>query len=262
MKRKGKVENIKSSETSELNVLKNKYSPYLLEIRKRILFTLFVFAVSTLVGFVFYERIIKFLIDILSLKGLNIVFTSPFQFINLAISCGIATGLVFVFPLLIYQFLSFLRPALRFREYKMVVRFLPFSIVLFLIGFSFGFLIMKWQIEIFLARSVSLGIGNILDISRLLTTVLLTSTFLGLGFQFPIIMLLLLRIGIIKHNQLSQQRLWVYLGSFIFTVLLPADSILADIIITLPLIALFELTLILNRIFERKKLKENKRQEA
>ena len=248
------MENIKSSETSELNALINKYSPFLIEIRKRITFTLSVFAVATLVGFVFYEKIIKFLIDILSLKGINIVFTSPFQFINLAISCGLATGLVLVFPLLVYQFLSFLRPALRGKEYKMVVGFLPFSILLFLIGFSFGFLIMKWQIEIFLARSVSLGIGNILDISRLLSTVLLTSTFLGIGFQFPIIMLLLMRIGIIKHDQLSKQRLWIYLGSFIFAVLLPADSILADILITIPLVIMFELTLILNRIFERRKI--------
>lgn len=248
------MENIKSSETSQLNVLINKYSPIFFEIRKRIIFTLTVFAVASLSGFIFYERIIRLLIDILSLNGINIVFTSPFQFINLAISCGLAAGLVLVFPLLIYQFYSFLRPALRIKEYKMVVGFLPFSIALFLIGFSFGFLIMKWQIKIFLTQSVSLGIGNILDISRLLSTVLLTSIFLGIGFQFPIILLLLMRIGIIQHQQISKQRLWVYLGSFIFAVLLPADSILADIFITLPLILLFELTLILNRVFERKKL--------
>jgi sec-independent protein translocase protein TatC len=242
------VENIKSSKDSELNVLINKYSPFFIEIRKRILFTLSVFAVASLSGFVFYERIIKFLIDILSLKGINIVFTSPFQFINLAISCGLATGLVLVFPLLIYQILSFLRPALREKEYKMVVGSLPFSIALFLIGFSFGFLIMKWQIQIFLTRSVSLDIGNILDISRLLSTVLLTSILMGIGFQFPIILLLLMRIGIIKHDQLSKQRKWVYLGSFIFAVLLPPDSILADIFLALPLVILFELTLISNRI--------------
>ena len=248
------MENINSSETSELNVLINKYSPFLNEIRKRIFFTLSVFAVATLSGFIFYERIIKFLINILALRGINIVFTSPFQFINLAISCGLTSGLVLVFPLLIYQILSFLKPALMGKEFKMLIGFLPFSIVLFLIGFTFGFLIMKWQIQIFLTQSVSLGIGNILDISRLLTTVLLTSIFLGIGFQFPIILLLLMRIGIIKHDKLSKQRLWVYLGSFIFAVLLPADSILADILITLPLVILFELTLILNRIFERRKI--------
>ena len=240
--------NNKSSETSELNELISKYSPYLTEIKKRILFTLFFFAASTVIGFVFYENIIRFVIDILSLKGINIVFTSPFQFINLAISCGIATGLVLVFPLLIYQIFSFLRPALRGNEFKLLVGFLPFSIVLFLIGFSFGVFIMKWQIQLFLTKSVSLGIGNILDISRLISTVLLISV------QFPIILLLLTRIGIIKNSTLVKQRPWVYLGSIIFTILLPLDSILADALLALPLVILFELTIILNRILERKKV--------
>ncbi len=243
----------KSSESSEISLLIEKYSPFLNEIRKRILFTVAVFAIASISGFVFYERIIKFLIDILNLRGLNIVFTSPFQFINLAISCGVASGLVLVFPLIIYQILSFLRPALRIKEFRMVVGFLPFSIILFIFGFLLGALIMKWQIQIFLERTLSLGIGNILDISRLLSTVLLTSILMGIGFQLPIVTFLLLRIGIIKHDQLSKKRLWVYLGSFFFAILLPADSILADIILALPLIILFELTLILNRFSRRKK---------
>ena len=212
-----------------------------------------VFVAATLAGFVFYEKIIKILVDVLSLEGINIVFTSPFQFINLAISCGLVTGLVVVLPFLVAQILYFLRPALRRKEFRMVTRFLPFSIILFLFGFIFGIYIMKWQIEIFLARSIALGIGNILDISGLLTTVFLTSALMGIGFQFPLILLLLMRIGVIKHQQLSKKRPWVYLGSFVFTLFLPPDSILADVFLSLPLIILFEVTLILNRILKRKR---------
>ena len=247
------MENIKSPETSELNGLISTYSPYLFEVRKRIFFTLIIFVAAAIIGFAFNERIIKLLIDLLQLKGINIVFTSPFQFINLAISCGIVSGIVATFPLLIYQIFSFLRPALRLKEFRMLTGFLPFSIILFLIGFVFGFLIMKWQIQLFLSKSVSLGIGNMLDITRLVSTVIIVSALMGLAFQFPIIILLLMRIGIIKRGQLNKQRQWVYLGSFIFAILLPADSILADILLSLPLIILFELTLIFNRILERRK---------
>jgi sec-independent protein translocase protein TatC len=111
---------------------------------------------------------------------------------------------------------------------------------------------MKWQIEIFLTRSVSLGIGNILDISKLISTVLITSALMGIGFQFPVVLLALMRIGVIKHHHLSKQRLWVYLGSFIFAILLPPDSVLADILLTLPFIILFEIVLVINRIIERR----------
>lgn len=238
-------------------IVSSKYSLYLVEIRKRILITVFVFAISTVSGFIFYEQIIKFIIVLLSLERVNIVFTSPFQFINLAISCGVAAGLIITFPLLIYQVLSFLKPALREREFKMIVKFLPFFIILFLIGFSFGIFVMKWQIGIFLAKSESLGIGNILDISRLISTVLLVSVMMGLAFQFPTVTLLLMRIGIISSDTLSKRRLWVYLGSLLFVMLLPADSILTDILLALPLIGLFEITLILNRIVERGRLTTN-----
>lgn len=248
------MDTIKFSETSKETELISKYSPYFFEVRKRIIVTLSLFAGASVAGFIFYEKIIKFLIEILSLKGVNIVFTSPFQFINLAISCSIATGVIFVIPLIIYQTLSFLRPALKNKEYRMIIRSLPFSIVLFLAGFSFGIIVMKWQIQLFLAKSVELGIGNILDVSRLISTVLLVSVIMGIAFQFPVIMVLLIKVGIISTEYLRKQRLWIYLFSILFPILLPLDSIFADFILALPLIVLFELTLILNRIFKKHKI--------
>lgn len=226
-----------------------KFTPFLNEVKKRLILTLSVFTISTIGGFIFYESIIKFLISTLSLNGINIVFTSPFQFINLAISCGVASGLILTFPLIVYQIVSFLRPALKKLEYNLVINYIPFSIILFLIGFAFGAFIMKWQIEIFLDSSLSLGIGNILDISSLLSTILLTSAFLGVGFQFPIILLILGRLGIVKRQSLVKNRLWIYLGSFIFAILLPADSILADVFLSLPMIILFEISLMLMKKF-------------
>lgn len=230
-----------------------KYSPFLAEFRRRLISTFIVFAIASITGFTFYETIIKFLIELLSLKGINLVFTSPFQFINLSIACGLTTGVIVILPLFMAQLLSFLKPALKRKEFSMVTRSLPLSIMLFVIGFIFGAFIMKWQIEIFLDKSISLGIGNVLDISRLLTTVLLTSVFMGMSFEFPIVLFLLVRIGLISRQQLASWRLWVYLGAFLFAILLPADSILADILLALPLIVFFELTLLMSWLHTRGK---------
>ena len=152
--------------------------------------------------------------------------------------------MILTFPLIISQVLSFLKPALKREEFKLVLNYIPYSLFLFLAGFIFGAIIMKWQVEIFLQSSVNLGIGNVLDISKLLSTVLLTSTFLGVGFQFPIVILILTRLGLIKHQALAKQRKWVYLMALLFAILLPADSILADIVLAMPLIILFEFTLL------------------
>lgn len=234
-------------DSSSFKAAGEKYAPVLAEARRRVVVTAVVFAVATLVGFIFYEPIIKLLIGVLSLEGVNVVFTSPFQFINLAMSCGAATGLIVAVPLLIMQTLFFLKPALRTREYRLVAKLVPLALGLFFLGFGFGVMIMRWQIEIFLSRSVALGIGNILDISRLLSTVMVTAGLMGLGFQFPIVLLGLMRLGVVERQQVAGKRLWVYLAAFIFTMFLPADSVLVDVLLTLPLVALFELTLILAR---------------
>lgn len=253
------MQNTKQTGQSDFSLAISKYSPFVKEAKKRFLYTCYIFLGATLIGFIFYEPIIKFILDLISLRGVNIVFTSPFQFINLAISCGLATGLVVVFPYIVVQILWFIRPALRKTEYKSVTRYIPFSVILFLFGFAFGVFIMKWQIEIFLDRSESLGIENILDISKFLSTVVTTSALMGIGFQFPIILLLLLRLGIVDHNSLSKRRKWIYASALIFAILLPADSILADIVLSLPLILMFEASLMFHRmhLLRSKKLKPN-----
>ncbi len=245
------MENIQSLQNPEIQTFIKKFSHLFVEVKKRLLFILTAFLASTTVGFIFYEKIIKILVNSLGLKDINIVFTSPFQFINLAISCGLTTGLIISLPILIYQILSFLKPALKVKEFKMITRFLPISTILFIFGFIFGAFMMKWQIEISLTHSISIGIGNVLDISKLLTTILMTSILMGIGFQFPIILTILLRLQIIKPKQLSDKRMVVYLCSFIFAIMLPPDSILADVLLSLPLIFMFELTLILHRVFKK-----------
>jgi sec-independent protein translocase protein TatC len=242
-----------SSETSEFDEFRRKFYPVFNEIKRRVIITSFVFVAASLIGFFFYESIIRFVINLFSLRGVNLVFTSPFQFISLSISCGLATGVVVVFPLLLYQILSFLRPALKFKEYRLIVRLLPFSFFLFVAGFSFGIFVMKWQIALFLTKSTELGIGNILDISKIMSTVILVATFMGIVFQFPLVILMLTSLGIIDHGHLSKQRKVFYFGALLLTILLPIDSVLADLLLALPIIALYELTIILSRVHKKKK---------
>lgn len=242
---------ISSSQDSRADELMRKFTPYVQELRKRILITVGVFIIAAFTGLFFNEAIIKFLVDILSLRGVNIVFTSPFQFINLAISCALAAGILATFPLILYQVLSFLKPALRRKEFRTTVKCLPASLGLFVAGFLFGGVTMKWQIEVFLAKSVSLGIGNVLDISQLMSTVVLVSVFMGIAFQFPLIILLLVYLDVLKSLHLRKQRKWVYVGALIFAILLPLDSVIADVLLALPLIVLFEITLVISHVWER-----------
>jgi len=225
----------------------NKYFPYLMEIRKRLLFLASVFLVFSLVGFFYYERIITFILNALNLTGVNIAFTSPFQYFTLSVNSGFLVGLIAVFPLFVYQLLLFLRPALKNKEFKLVVVLIPLAIILFLMGFGFGFAIMKYVVTIFYQKSVELNIGNLLDISLLLSKIVLTGVLMGFAFEFPIIITALIKLNIVKLSDFAKQRVFAYLAAVLFAAFLPPTDLLSLALLTLPLVLLFEITLILNR---------------
>lgn len=229
----------------------NRYFPLLSEVRKRLLFVISIFLLFGIFGFFYYEKIITFIIGLLDLNGVNIVFTSPFQFLNLAMSSSLSVGLIVTIPLLIYQILVFLKPALKAKEYRSVVTLLPVSILLFIGGFVFGFVMMKYVVVLFYSKSVELNIGNMLDISNLLSQILVTSALMGVAFQFPIVMSLLMDFKIVSHKMFISQRPIAYMIAIIFAALMPPTDILSMTLLALPLVVLFELTLLLNRIFRK-----------
>src|SRR3972149_9652707 len=184
----------------------NRYFPYLMEIRKRLLFIASLFLVAAVFGFFYYEKIVIFILKFLSFEGINVVFTSPFQFFTLAVNSGIFVGLVIVFPLILFQLLAFLKPALKVKEYRLIIALLPIAIILFVGGFSFGVAVMRYIVAIFYQKSVELQVGNLLDIELLLSKIVLTGALMGLAFQFPVVMTVLMRLKVIRYSSFIKQR--------------------------------------------------------
>lgn len=226
----------------------SKYLPYLTEIRRRLLFLTSIFAIAAAVGFIFYDRILRFVLGIFQIDGINIVFTSPFQYFGLAFNASFLLGIVIIFPLIILQVLLFLKPALRPKEFRSLLALLPLSIILFMVGFSYGLLIMKYTVQIFYQQTSTLGVGNNLDIGNFLSQAITTSTLIGIGFQFPIVIACLLRFKVIPHSVLAKKRVLIYLLGLVVVILLPINDLFIDALLLLPLVLMFELTLILNKI--------------
>ena len=227
----------------------SRYYPFLLEIRKRFLFVGSLFVIAAIVGFFSFQRIVTLVLGFFRLQGVNIVFTTPFQFFTLALNSGLVVGVIVVIPVVIFQLLGFLKPALRQKEYRILVNILPLALVLFSLGFGYGVLVMKLLLEIFYRTSVSLQIGNVLDIEKFLSNVLLTGLLMGIAFLFPIVMTVLMLLKLVKHSFFERQRIYAYLIAVIFVILLPPPDLISDIVLFAPLVILFELTLILNRVF-------------
>lgn len=223
-----------------------RFTPYLEDIRRRLYVTAILFAVLFAAGFLSASSIIKFILSFFEIKDVIIATTSPFQFADLSIDIGLLIALIFTCPVLVYHIFAFLKPALSKRERRFFYSLMPLSVVLFVLGFVYGFLILYYALIVLAQINVSIGVQNIWDIGMFLSQIVLTATLLGLLFQFPIIMTYILKTGITDVDFLRKKRRIAVFIIFIFTTLLPPTDGLSLLAMALPLVLLYEITILVN----------------
>lgn len=224
-----------------------QYESYLEELRRRIYFLALILIVVFVLGFLGAGKVISFAVDLFELKDVIIATTSPFQYVELATSVGILLALIVVAPLAVYNIYAFLSPALNNKEKRLFIRSLPVSIILFVIGFTYGVLTIFVAFKMLALLNSSLGLTNIWDVNKFLSQIVVTSALLGLLFQFPLLLTFLIKTNILDRQFLKDNRRWAVLVIFVFVALLPPTDGISLIMTALPLMAIYELTIIINR---------------
>lgn len=234
-------------ETSEFDSLTTKYLPYLREIQRKLFILLCTVLLSGIIGFAFYQKILTFIMNIFELKGITLVLTSPYQFFDLAINTGLATGVVVAFPLFLYYLVGFLKPALAKKEFQVIKNMLPFCLLLFIAGFAFGTWVMQFVISIYSETTASFDVSNIWDVGHFFAQTIIMGLCMGLVFQLPIILTILLKLKLIKKAFVIKNRKIVYAAILVMAAILPPNDVFSLCIITIVPLFLFELTLLLNK---------------
>jgi sec-independent protein translocase protein TatC len=236
----------KSSSILDKDALK-RYQPLVGELKSKLIHLVIVFSLTAILGFIFYQNILLFMMDLFRLEGVNLVLTSPYQFIDLAMYTGVVTGMVATFPLFLFYFLGFVKPALQSDEYIMLIKMTPLSIFLFLSGFGFGVWVTQFVITIFSQTTSEFSIANIWDISSFFSQILITGISLAAVFQLPIVLTTLIKLKIVKHRDVVTKRRFVYAGLLLFSAILPPTDLVSLVLLTMIPLFLFESTLLLNR---------------
>ena len=151
-------------------------------------------------------------------------------------------------PSILYYMLKFTKPALKESEYRLLVRMLPASIVLFIIGFIFGVWVLQYVVDLFSKTSSNLNIGNIWDLSSFMGQVIIMGVSLALVFQMPIVITSLIKLKVMKYEAIRKQRRMVYAAIIVFAALMPPTDIVALLILSLVPLGLFEITLFVNKM--------------
>lgn len=162
-------------------------------------------------------------------------------------------GVILAMPVMIYQGIMFVAPALTSREKKWIYIIIPWIFLMFLGGVAFGYFMLApwtiWFLENFTSGIALLypSIGNY--VSFLAKLLLLT----GLVFEMPVVATFLARIGILKPQWLTGKRSWAIILAFVMAAVITPPDPITQVLLAIPLILLYELSIFLVKIVYRRR---------
>ena len=176
---------------------------------------------------------------------------------------AITAGFIIAFPYILYEFWKFISPALRSNERKNAKGFIFISSFLFFLGVLFGYyLITPLSINFLGKYQVSEKVLNEFDIGSYISLVRSSVVACGLIFELPIVIYFLTRIGLVTPQFLRKYRKFALVIVLIISAIITPPDILSQIIVAIPVLFLYEISIIISNIVfkrEERRLRKQKR---
>lgn len=243
---------------------------HLEELRWRIIKGLIGVLVGLIIAFVFSDFFVKevllgptrsdfFMYDILRVDAINFELQSrrlPGQFFTFWGTLFVM-GFVIGSPVFIYQMWSFVEPALERSEKKKSFFSAFFITLFFLMGVSFGYLILvPFALQFFAQFQISDIIRNDFDINAYFSSVSMWVISCGIIFQIPVISYALSKIGLLTPEFLRKYRRHSIVFALVIAAFLTPPDPISQVLIAVPLTVLYEFSIWVSRFAVRKRKKE------
>ncbi len=184
--------------------------------------------------------------------GLN---QHPIQLINFNLSgqfmvdvwTAIIAGFIVSFPYVVYQFWSFIKPALYENERKYASGAVAVMSGLFLLGVLFGYyLIVPFSLDWLGSYSISKEVLNQINILSYISSVTSIVIAGGVSFELPVVVYFLSKVGLLTPKFLKKYRRHSYVVLLIIAAIITPPDVLSQTIVCIPLFILYELSIFIS----------------
>ncbi|GBC98458.1 Sec-independent protein translocase protein TatC [bacterium HR17] len=231
---------------------------HLEELRTRLLRSLLYITVGSVVGWIYYQPILKWVTHpvepaLTTLKVPILVFQNVAEPFLLQLQVSVAAGIALAFPFVLYEVLAFVWPALYPHEKRFALQLVPLSLALFLLGVAtvYGLLppAFLWLLNFTPKEPPSL----ILNFGRqYIWLVVKLMVAMGLVFQMPLVLMFLGRLGLVSARGLL--RYWRHAIIAIFTIsaiITPTWDPINMTLWAMPIVVLYFLSVLLVALVQR-----------
>ncbi len=172
----------------------------------------------------------------------------------------IGVGIIIGSPILVYQMWKFIEPGLYPSE-KKGLRFASFFATLFFItGILFGYCVLTpIALQFFANFVISPQIVNEFDITKYFGMVSMWVFGVGMVFEMPIVIYFLARVGLVTSDFLRKGRKYAMVIILVFAAVLTPPDVISQVLIAVPMTGLYELSIKISSVVERRRAKEMKK---
>ena len=181
--------------------------------------------------------------------GVTSPFLVPFKLV-------LMLSLLLTIPYLLHQIWGFIAPGLYSHEKRMVTPLLISSVVLFYCGIAFAYFVIFPILFGFFIGIAPEGVAVMTDIGQYLDFILAIFLAFGIAFEVPVATFLLVAAGVTTPARLAEKRPYIIIGAFVIGMLLTPPDVISQSLLAVPIWLLFELGLIMSRIFLKDKIKQ------
>jgi len=228
---------------------------HLRELRYRLIVSIIAFLIASGVAFYFAKYVFEVLKEpvLKSYPEVELITLSPTEPLFILIKISLAVGFVIASPVILYQMWRFIEPALYPHEKRVFIPLLLGSIILFILGAGFAYFIV---LPLALKFLLGLGFSQLmatpyLSVDMYIGFVLKMVIAFGIAFEMPIVLYVLQRARVITPEQLGQFRKYFIVVAFIIGAIIAPDAS-TQILMAIPLIALYEISILLGKLARRK----------
>lgn len=195
-------------------------------------------------------------------KGSSLVFTAVPEAFFVYFKAAFLAGIFFASPFILYQIWAFISPGLYERERKYIYPYLFVSSFFFLVGALFCYFIVFPIIFRFFLSFASDVIQPLPAIKEYLTFTIKLLLAFGLLFQWPALILFLARMGVVSSQVLAKNRKYAILAVFVAAAILTPPDLVSQLLLAGPLLAMYEGSIWLAKIFRKKEQDHKKGEET
>jgi sec-independent protein translocase protein TatC len=185
--------------------------------------------------------------------GGSLIFTSVAEAFFTYMKVAFIAAVILVSPFVLYQIWAFVAPGLYQKEKRYVVPFVLGGSLFFAVGVLFAYFVAIPIGFKFLLGYATDFIKPLPSMKEYLSFSIKFLLAFGLVFEFPVVLVLLARIGVVDAKLLARQRKYAILLIFIFAAIITPPDFISQVLMALPLIGLYELSIFLSKIFGKKK---------